>query len=193
MNILYRYIRTSVFVLMLVSCQTTPKIEVQDPFEIRGRAIGLLTDTTKVAELDTIYKDDSIVKRIAGDEFIGSSNEIEVYAKGGKPLVTLEVSENFDPDATVKTVQVISPEFRTNRGMSISDTFGEVKQKHQIAKIDNLLSSVVVHLDTLGIYFSIDKKELPEHFWSDTEAKVKVEDIPEEATIKNMWVTWPEL
>ena len=56
----------------------------QDPFQIGKQHIGLLTDSTQVKDLKTIFSNDSIVKFIGGDEFIGNRNNIDIFEKGGK-------------------------------------------------------------------------------------------------------------
>ena len=60
-----------------ISCNTAP-----DPFLIQKNNIGLLTDSTQVKDLEAIFKNDSVVKYIAGDEFTGSINSIGIFEKG---------------------------------------------------------------------------------------------------------------
>ena len=60
--------------LFLSSCN-----KEQNPFEIGKQHIGFLTDSTQVKDLKTIYSNDSIVKFISGDEFIGSKNNISIF------------------------------------------------------------------------------------------------------------------
>ena len=51
--------------ILLFSCE-----KKVDPFEIAPDHIGNLTSNSTVQELETIFANDSIVKHIAGDEFI---------------------------------------------------------------------------------------------------------------------------
>jgi len=67
------------FAIVLTSC----KKEV-NPYFISKNSIGLLTDSTKVKDLETIFINDSVVKRIRGDEFTGRINDIEIFDKMGK-------------------------------------------------------------------------------------------------------------
>ena len=72
---------------VLVACKTE-----QDPFEIGKQHSGLLTDSTQVKDLKMVFSNDSVVKRIGGDEFIGNKNDIEIYDTTGKKLLVLTPS-----------------------------------------------------------------------------------------------------
>lgn len=74
----------SILALILTSCG-----KGTDPYLVQNQNVGLLTDSTQVKELKTIYANDSIISPIAGDEFSGSINTIEVYEKGGKHLLSI--------------------------------------------------------------------------------------------------------
>ena len=74
----------STIAILATSC----KNEV-DPFLVKEQNIGMLTDSTQIKDLDIIFAKDSIVKPIAGDEFAGSVNTIEVYETGGKHLLSI--------------------------------------------------------------------------------------------------------
>ena len=62
--------------LLFLSCNSK-----QNPFEISQHHIGLLTDSTQVKDLESIYPNDSVVKFISGDEFSGNTNTIDIYEK----------------------------------------------------------------------------------------------------------------
>ena len=62
---------------MLLSSCTTEK--AADPFLIQKHQVGLLTDSTQVKDLEAVFLNDSVVRYIAGDEFTGSVNTIEIF------------------------------------------------------------------------------------------------------------------
>ncbi|MEO0337306.1 MAG: hypothetical protein AAF202_13000, partial [Pseudomonadota bacterium] len=106
-----------------------------NPFEIAPDHIGHLTSNSTVKELETIFANDSIVKHIAGDEFIGNSNEIEIYDKKGNQLLILEATQEFDSTATIKSVRVIDPRYKTTTGFGASSTFKDLQDNYKISKI----------------------------------------------------------
>ena len=173
---------------MFASCSNPPK--PQDPFEISYKRIGHLADSIRVFELDSIFKNDSIVKRVAGDEFINTNNEIEIYEKGGKQLLVLEAKEDFDTTATIESIRIIDPRFKTVKGLTIKSSFKDVKANYTISKISNTLSTALVFVDSLNIYFTIDKSFLPEEFRTDSSSKIETSQIPDNAKIKDFWIGW---
>lgn len=170
---------------LLFSCQ-----KKANPFEIGPDHIGSLTPNSTVQELDGIFANDSIVKHIAGDEFIGNANEIEIYDKQGNQLLILEATQEFDSTATIKSVRVIDPRFKTVKGFGASSTFKDLNSNYAVSKITNTLSVAMVNIDELNAYVAINKKELPKEFLFDTKTKIEEVHIPDSAKIKYFWLDW---
>ncbi|WP_459213027.1 hypothetical protein [Aquimarina rhabdastrellae] len=174
---------------LLVSCQKENNLK-NDPFLIAQHKIGKLTNTVQLYQLDSIYKQDSIVKRIAGDEFLNTSNQIDIYDKAGNKLLVLEAEHEFDSTSTIKNIEVIDTRFHTEGDLKPKGYFIDIKKNYPISKINNTLSSAVVFVDSIGAYFTIDKKELSSEYKFDTDIKIEADKIPDSARIKNFWITW---
>ena len=99
-NIFFAIIIASFFI---TSCSTDKPV---DPFLVKKYNIGLLTDSTTVRELDTIFKNDSIVRYVSGDEFAGSINVIEIFDKSGKKLLDLYPKEALDSTSVISNVRI---------------------------------------------------------------------------------------
>ena len=116
--------------LFLSSCN-----KEQNPFEIGKQHIGFLTDSTQVKDLKTIYSNDSIVKFISGDEFIGSKNNISIFEKGGKKLLILTPNQALDSTSVIESIQIIDPRYKTAKNISTQSTFKELSSAYKISKI----------------------------------------------------------
>jgi len=172
-------------VLLVISC--TKKI---DSFLITPQSIGLLNKESKVLDLETIYVNDSIVKHIAGDEFTGNTNEIEVFDKQGQPLLILEATEQFDSTATIKSVRVIDTRYKSEKGLSVKSTFEDIRSNYKISKISNTLGSVIITINELNAFVVISKKELPDDLKFDTTSIIEESQIPDNAVVKYFWLDW---
>lgn len=171
---------------LATSCQKT---EV-NPFLISKQNIGLLTDSTKVSALEIVYANDSVVKKIAGDEFTGRVNGIEIYEKGGKKLLELSPSEALDSTATISTVRIFDSRFKTDKGINLNSTFGDLKANYTISSIQNTLRNIVVFINENNTYYTIDKKELPAELRFDVSKKIEAIQIPDTAKIKFFMLDW---
>ncbi len=178
---------TTGIILMLSALSCSTKV---DSFEIGKDYIGSLKKASTVGEIDQIFANDSVVKRIAGDEFIGTSNEINIYEKGGKHLLILEATEEFDSTATINSIQVLDPRFKTTKGLSITSTFKDIKDNYTISKISNTFSNVVIDIKEIGAFVTISKKDLPSELRYDSDAKIEASQIPDAAKIKYFWLYW---
>lgn len=183
----FSVIFSMVVILLVSSCKTEPKT---DPFLIQKHNIGFLTDSTQVNKLNEAFANDSIVKSIAGDEFTGRINDIDIYDKTGKKLLTLTPSEALDSLATVKTIKVIDPRFKTNKGITVNSTFLDLKTNHAISSIQNTFNNVVVFVNDNNTFYTFDKKALPSEFQFDMSKKIEAKDIPDATKIKYFMVGW---
>ncbi len=183
-NILFALLICS---LLVMSCTKDTK---PNPFLINKTHIGLLTDSTQVKELDSVFINDSVVRYIAGDEFAGSINTIEIFEKGGKKLLDLSPKEALDSTSVISSVRIIDERYKTEKNISTLSTFKDIKEAYTISKVDNLINSVVVSVNEINATFTIDKKELPGSLRFNMEATIDPVQIPEKAKIKFFMLHW---
>lgn len=163
-----------------------------DPFEIRKHHIGLLTDSTEVRDLKTIFANDSIVTAVSGDEYMGRINDdIDIYDSQGKLLLTLTPSQSLDSTAVIKNIQVFDERYKTEKGISTISTFADIKSNYKISKINNLINSIVITVNEINASFTIDKKELPANLrYGDMDMTIDAVQIPDSAKVKYFMLNW---
>lgn len=169
----------------IISCE-----KEQDPFLITANSIGKLTKDIQVRQMDSIYINDSIVNNVTGDEFINGGPEIEVYEKGGAHLLQLVPVEAFDSTSTIANIRIFDERFKTEKGLNVNSTFGELFSYYPISRIVNTLSSAVIFIDEINAYVTIDKKQLPSKLQFNTDVKIEATQIPDDAKIKQFWIGW---
>lgn len=173
--------------VLITSCT---KNASSDPFLISKTHIGLLTDSTQVKDIDAIFSNDSVVRYIAGDKFIGSMNSIEVYEKGGKKLLDLSPRKDLDSTSVISSVRITDERFKTAKNISTLSTFKDIKTAYKVSKVDNLINVIVVSVNEINASFTIDKKELPASLRFDMDLNIDPIQIPEKAKIKFFMVHW---
>lgn len=162
----------------------------QDPFLIEKQNVGLLTDSTQVKDLKLVFPNDSIVKKVKGDEFIDTRNDIQIFSKDGTELLSLTPSEALDSTATISSIQIISSKYKTSKGISKSSTFKDIANNYKISKINNLINSIVISINEINASFTIDKKELPSNLRYDMNLTIEKSQIPDDAKIKYFFIHW---
>lgn len=179
--------------LSLLACITISVISCgrdSDPFLIDSSRVGSLTKEIRINQLDSVFSEDSIVRKNSGEQFFNSTSEIEIFNKDGKPLLILEPIQQFDSTSTVGYIQIMDTRFQTAKGLNRASTFGDVVENYEISRIENTLNSAVVFIDELNLYLTIDKKELPSSLRYDTDSKISASQIPDNAKIKYLMVSW---
>lgn len=181
--------KTILLLIIIISIFTSCEKEI-NPFLISKQNIGHLTDSTQVKDLESVFINDSIVKYVSGDEFTGNVNDLEIYEKGGKLLLVLSPSQALDSTSTIRTVKVVDPRFVTVKGLSPNSTFKDINTNYKISNIQNSLRNIIISVNEINAYFTIDKNELPANMRFDMNLKIEAIQIPEEAKIKNFYLYW---
>jgi hypothetical protein len=171
--------------LLIIGC----KKEV-DPFLVNKQNIGLLTDSTQVKDLDLIFPNDSIVKPTEDNGFSSNENEIEIFEKGGKKLLVLELNKTQDSTAVISSIQIMDSRYKTDKNITTLSTFKDINDNYKISKISNLINSIMVFVDEIDASFTIDKKELPSDLRFDMTLTIEKIQIPDKAKIKYFFVYW---
>ena len=168
----------SILSIIIITFLFTSCKKEQNPFEISNQHIGLLTDSTQVKDLKRVYANDSIVKFIGGDEFTGNVNNIEIFEKGGKKLLTLTPKQSLDSTSTIAGIRILDARYKTNKNITVMSTFKDIKNNYKVSRISNLINSLVIAVDDINANFTIDKKELPANLRFDMDLKFEATHIP---------------
>ena len=180
------YLFLAILLGLFVACDKTT-----DPFLITTNSAGLLTDSTMIRELKTVFINDSLSRFIGGDEFTGNTNTISVYEKeSGALLLELDPNTALDSLSTIRTVRIMDPRFKNQDGINTLSTFGDLNSNYSISSVQNTLRSLIISVDEINAYFTISKKELPEEMRYNMNKKIEAISIPESAKIKDFYLQW---
>ena len=179
------FLKLFILVILIYSCE-----EEFDPFLISSNAVGVLTDSTEVKDLESLFINDAIATYIGGDEFTGNINDIEIYEKGGNMLLVLTPFEALDSTSTIKTIRVIDPRYKTLKGINNTSTFKELNDNYVISGIQNTIKNLIISVDAINVYFTMDKSELPTNMRFDMNMKVDPIQIPDQAQLKDFYIQW---
>ncbi|MAP79970.1 MAG: hypothetical protein CL526_02660 [Aequorivita sp.] len=161
-----------------------------DPYLIKNGAIGNLTKEIKIKQVDSIFEGDSIVRVSSSPNAIETQGEVEVYEKGGKKLLLLSPQNINNPNATITNIQVFDSRYKTEKGLTTSSTFKDVKANYSVENIETTINSVIVFLADSDIYLTIDKKSLPEDLRYKMNVDIDPSQIPDDAPIKYFMIGW---
>lgn len=161
-----------------------------DPFMIKNGSIGGLTKEMKIKQVDSLFSQDSIVKLSLAQGTDGTQGEVEIYEKGGKLLLLLKPENENDPNSVISDVRVFDDRYKTEKGLNLSSTFKDIKEKYTIVNMETTINAVVIFLEETDAYITIDKKDLPEGLRYDMNTKIEASQIPETAPIKYFMLGW---
>ncbi len=178
---------SAIVAILFVQCGKS-----EDPFLIKSGAIGGLTKTSLMKQVDSIFAQDSIVKLNPIKDALGTQGEVEVYDKDGSKLLLLSPKDESDPASVINNIQVFDSRYKTDKGLNAKSTFKDLKDNYAIQDIETTISSVVVFLSDSELFITIDKKELPEDLRYDPSLKIEASQIPDGATFKYFMLGWDQ-
>lgn len=170
----------------IVSCNS----DEENPFLITPTQVGPLKKEIRINQLDSIFKNDSIVRQTSGPDDFRSTDEIKIFGEEGEALMTLEPLQEFDSTSTIGYIRILDPRYETKSGLNIGSTFKSVTENYSISRIENTINSAVVFLDEINAYITIDKNQLPSNLRYDTDSKIMASQIPDDAKIKYFMIYW---
>ena len=180
-----KFIALTIITFLLASCSQSVDVNL-----ISKQSIGLLTDSTQVKNLSLVFPNDSIAKNLGDNEFTGANNNIEIYDEIGNKLLTLTPRIRLDSTSTIKSLQINAERFKTSKGLNSKSTFKTIRDNYKISSIQNTIRNVVISVNEINAFFTIDKKELPAELRFDMNIKIEAIQIPDEAKIKEFYMQW---
>ncbi len=176
---------TIVTIAILICTQCQKK---ENPFAITTTNVGPLLKTSYVKDIDSIFKNDSIVRLFLKANVSYTSNErISIYEKGGNLLMT--ITPNKDSIAGVENIEVFDQRYTTTEGITLKSTFKDINTKYTVVKVLNSINNLLIFVKEADVYFTIDKKELPEELRYKM-GTIDAVQIPDAAKIKYLMVGW---
>lgn len=170
--------------LLFINCQN------ETPYGIGKNKLGNLNASTTVDEVENLFPNDSVVRTKLNNRFKTQKQDIEVYNKEGDLLVVLEPRNNKDSTSTFKQARIVGKIFKTSKGFGPSSTFKDMYENYTISSIQNAISNVIVSVDELGVYASINKKYLPEELRYDLDIRIDATQIPDNAPFQYFWLSF---
>lgn len=74
----------------------------------------------------------------------------------------LLIEQNCEPDCEVRRISVLSPAYKTAKGIGVGSSYGEVKQAYPITTVAVEEDHFVAVSDTAGMRFELDDTKLPQ-------------------------------
>ncbi len=171
--------------LLGIGCSRSDK-----KFLITDVSVGNLTKEVKLSQLDSLYKNDSLVKTSLEGEFRYISDErFLVYEKGreGKQLLELTPSIPLEGESQhIQGIQIMDERFATAQHISLNSTFADIKKVYKDFDFEQLLSTVIVMPKGSNIYFAFAKEEL----LPAVDDAYTIESIPDTAKVKRLMINW---
>ncbi len=119
-------------------------------------------------------------------------DDYEVSTRNGEPLFTLTPRFAGSIDQKINRVLVLSPFFKTDKGICVNSTYGAIKKAYTISGFAPTREHIVFNVDEINARFSISKYKLKKGWWNEQTKKVNEDKIPLNTQINDFTLWWEE-
>jgi hypothetical protein len=148
-------------------------------FEITKDQVGPITKSTSKEDILSFFINDSVVMLPPDRDFV---NEFVVYDKKGKHLLSIYPSIPKDSLNYIERIQIYSPLFKTEKGISVASNYGDVASNYSFTKIDPTFTSAIIYVDEINGSIVLEKSDLG--LSEDNLDPISKDQIPDLARIK---------
>ena len=160
-------------------------------YKIEKGKVGKLNKEIKIQQLDSIFRNDSIVKRIGeGDYMFSGDDKYLIFDTNKNHLLTITPRNQHDKGETIETIEIVSDLYKTNKGVNTKSNFEMIEKNHKINSIQNTINNLIIYVDDIDAYFIIDKQNLPIDLRLGTEKTIKTINISPDSKIKRFMIGW---
>ena len=108
-----KYILT-ILVLSCIGCSNNAN------YLIKKGKVGKINSKSIVKDIDSLFSNDSVVKRIGGGDYMfESEDKYLIYDNLNNHLLTLIPKQQHDANEKIETIQIYSNKFITSKGINI--------------------------------------------------------------------------
>lgn len=152
-------------------------------YKISKDQVGKITKNTSKETIIEMFKNDSLVMFPKDEKMV---NEYIIYQKGGKHLLSIFPKISTDSLHVVERIHIYSPNYKTEKGISVASTYRDVAASYTFDKIDPTFTSAIIYLDEINGTIVLEKSDLG--LAEDDLNKIQKEQIPDHARIKYITV-----
>ncbi|CEN37561.1 hypothetical protein [Capnocytophaga cynodegmi] len=180
-----KYIVLILILFVTIACNKT-----DNKFLITKDNVGILHKNTPIQKLDSIYAKDSLVNTtFEGELRYASMERIIIFEKGGKELIEITPVVNSDNQKVVESVLILDSRFTTEKGISLSSTYKDVKEKYPNFEIEQTLKSILITPTNENFYFTFDKSALKSNNFG-LSSEITKNDIEDTAKLSRITINW---
>lgn len=164
-------------VVLLAACSNN-----KDQFLIGKNKVGYLSSKTTVGEIESIFKNDSVVSHLSEGvlgyrgSYSSEDDKYLIYSKKGEHLLTITPKDALDSLSTIGFIEVFNKAYVTEKGIGLSSTFEEINLLTRINKVEATFTKATLYLDEFNATMTLDKKDLGLKSYTNTE--IQLEQIP---------------
>ena len=159
-------------------------------FMVTDTSVGIFNKGMTVSDVLKLVEDDQIKKVIDFDDYENSYDDYQYFDSNQNHLLTLTPSKQDDKNSKINRILIIDDRYKTDKKISLSSTYADLKDSYEITKYEPAMEHIVLIVDELNAWFSIDKNQLLENWWDDSRKQIDKSKIPDKATFDSFVIWW---
>lgn len=164
--------------------------ESKNSFLVTDKSVGVFYEGMTVNDVLELVNEDQIKKVIDYDSYESLYDDYQYFDFNQNHLLTLTPKIQNDKNSQINRVLIIDEKYVTDRKIGLSSTYGDLKANYEITDYSPDLDHIVLTVEKINAWFTINKNQLLENWWDDDEIKIDKSKIPDNATFDSFVIWW---
>jgi|TARA_B100000315_G_C14329188_1_gene474462 hypothetical protein len=185
-----RIIALVVFLLSFASVVASDAYQI-DNFLISHQSVSFVEKGMTIGEVLHLLPSRQVQKIVSHGEFEDDLyDDYLIFDSEMNHVFTLTPHVRNNLESEINRVLIEDQRFRTASDIGLGSTFEEIMAQYPNVKASPDMEVIVLHVDELNSWHSIDKKHLLDGWWDDYRREIKMDKIPPTAKTETFVLWW---
>lgn len=176
------------FALLTISCAYMPVDNLD--FLVTENSVGIFKNGMTVEGVLNIVPKAQIKKVVDKDGYENSYDDYLYFDKSKIHLLTLTTTLQDNSQSKINRILILDKRFKTHKKIGLGSTYSELKKNYKITDIGSDLEHIVVTVEELNAWFTINKNQLLDNWWDENKKQIDSSKIPDAATFDTFVIWW---
>jgi len=160
-----------------------------DNFHVSENRVGIFSKGMTVSDVYNSIPKEQIKKKVGYGEFADDTfDDYEIYDSDGRKILILTPKQSGSTNSEIRRISILDKRFKTTEKIGLNSTFGDLSKYYSTSKISPDREHIIVDIEHISAWFSIEKTELMEGWWNGS--GIDKTKIPNSAKFDGVTIWW---
>jgi hypothetical protein len=178
------------FLLLILTFSCSNRPTDTGNFLVTGTNVGVFKNGLTVKNVLDLIPKDQIKKVVEHDDYENSYDDYQYFDTHKTHLLTLTPTNQDDINSKIERILILDKRYKTNKNIGLGSTYADLKNSYKITDIAPDMEHIVLNVGEINAWFSINKNQLSDNWWDESQKQIDSSKIPDTATFDTFVIWW---